>query len=60
MKVPVIRVKDMVEAVEICYKNSKVGEKVVLSPACASFDLYKGFEHRGEHFCELVKALKKG
>ncbi|WP_415238695.1 UDP-N-acetylmuramoyl-L-alanine--D-glutamate ligase [Seleniivibrio woodruffii] len=60
VKVPVIRVKDMVEAVDVCFKHAKAGEKVVLSPACASFDLYRGFEHRGEHFCELVKALKKG
>jgi len=60
VKVPVVRVKDMVEAVDVCFKHAKAGEKVVLSPACASFDLYRGFEHRGEHFCELVKALKKG
>lgn len=58
LKIPVIRVADMVEAVEVCYKNAKAGEKVVLSPACASFDLYRGFEHRGEHFMELVKGLE--
>lgn len=58
VNVPVIRVADMVEAVDVCYKNAKAGEKVVLSPACASFDLYRGFEHRGEHFAELVNKLK--
>jgi UDP-N-acetylmuramoylalanine--D-glutamate ligase len=30
---------------------------VLLSPACASYDQYKSFEHRGRHFCELVSAL---
>ena len=30
---------------------------VLLSPACASYDQYKTFEHRGRHFCELVSAL---
>ena len=33
------------------------GDKVVLSPACASFDLYKDFQERGEHFKKLVKRL---
>lgn len=31
------------------------GGVVLLAPACASFDQYKSFEHRGDHFCELVK-----
>ncbi|MGE4317610.1 MAG: UDP-N-acetylmuramoyl-L-alanine--D-glutamate ligase [Deferribacterales bacterium] len=60
LNIPVVRVKDMNEAVEVCRKNAKSGEKVVLSPACASFDLYRGFEHRGEHFMELVQTLKGG
>lgn len=58
LKIPFVKVKDLVEAVDVCHKRAKAGEKVVLTTACASFDLYKGFEHRGEHFCELVKALK--
>lgn len=58
LKIPFAKVKDLVEAVELCHKKAKKGEKVVLTPACASFDLYRGFEHRGEHFCELVQGLK--
>jgi UDP-N-acetylmuramoylalanine--D-glutamate ligase len=33
------------------------GDVVLLSPACASFDHYRNFEQRGEHFIELVKRL---
>ena len=33
------------------------GDLVLLSPACASFDAYTGFEARGDHFAELVRAL---
>ena len=33
------------------------GDLVLLSPACASFDAYTGFEARGDHFAELVRTL---
>ena len=36
---------------------SKSGDSVLLSPACASFDMFKSFEHRGESFVKLVEAL---
>jgi UDP-N-acetylmuramoylalanine--D-glutamate ligase len=47
----------MQHAVEWARENAKRGETVLLSPACASFDQYRNFEHRGEHFEELVKTL---
>jgi UDP-N-acetylmuramoylalanine--D-glutamate ligase len=48
---------DMEKAVEWARRNARGGETVLLSPACASFDQYRSFEHRGEHFEELVGAL---
>jgi len=48
---------DMAQAVAWARANAKSGETVLLSPACASFDQYRNFEHRGEHFEELVKKL---
>jgi len=48
---------NMQHAVEWARTNAQSGETVLLSPACASFDQYRNFEHRGEHFEELVRAL---
>ncbi len=48
---------DMQHAIEWASQNAHNGETVLLSPACASFDQYRNFEHRGEHFEELVHAL---
>jgi UDP-N-acetylmuramoylalanine--D-glutamate ligase len=54
----IIDVGTMDRAVEWARRNAKSGETVLLSPACASFDQYKNFEHRGAHFEELVRGLK--
>lgn len=48
---------DMEHAVSWAAEHAKAGETVLLSPACASFDQYRNFEHRGAHFEELVKKL---
>ena len=53
----IIRVKDMQGAVLEAYKHAQEGDIVLLSPACASFDMYRNFEIRGKHFKELVNAL---
>ena len=47
----------MQEAIKQAQLNSNSGDIVVLSPACASFDLYKNFEDRGNHFKSLVNKL---
>ena len=52
------RVGDLEEAVRRAAKTAKPGDCVLLSPACASFDMYPNFEKRGEHFIELVHALE--
>ena len=55
---PVIfRVKDMAQAVQCARENAVDGDIVSMSPASASFDLYKDFDARGKHFKELVNAL---
>ena len=48
------------EAVAICFEAARPGETVLLSPACASFDMFNSFEHRGEVFKQIVNALKTG
>jgi len=47
----------MKEAVLKSYKAGQKGDTVLLSPACASFDLFKNFEDRGEQFKECVREL---
>ena len=52
-----IVVDTMDEAVKTAHDRAVSGDIVSLSPACASFDMYRMFEERGDHFKSLVKAL---
>ena len=56
-EVPVLRVADMEEAVREADTLAGKGDIVFMSPASASFDRYKNFEERGDHFKRLVAAL---
>ncbi len=47
----------MSEAVKVAYKIADRGNNVLLSPACASFDLFKNYEDRGDQFKEAVRKL---
>jgi UDP-N-acetylmuramoylalanine--D-glutamate ligase len=47
----------MDEAVKIARKSAKKGETVLLSPACASFDMFENYEHRGAEFKKSVNLL---
>ena len=49
--------KDMHEAVNKSYVIASSGDVVLLSPACASFDLFENFEHRGSEFKKMVRSL---
>jgi UDP-N-acetylmuramoylalanine--D-glutamate ligase len=55
--VTIVPAGDMHHAIDWAAKHAKQGDTVLLSPACASFDQYRNFEHRGEHFEQLVRAL---
>lgn len=47
----------MSEAVKVAYKIAERGDTVLLSPACASFDLFENYEDRGNQFKEAIKTL---
>ena len=55
--VPLVDAKTLREAVEYGYRNGGPGDTVLLAPACASFDQFRSFEHRGEVFKEIVNGL---
>ena len=55
---PLLQVKTLEEAVQKAAETAEKGDKVLLSPGGTSYDAYRDFEERGEHFRNLVKALK--
>ena len=57
---PVADTHSLEEAVEACRRLSASGDTVLLSPCCASFDLFKSYEDRGRQFKDKVKALGEG
>lgn len=52
------RARDMSDAVKRSILNTQPGDVVLLAPACASFDMFESFEHRGRVFKEEVQSLK--
>lgn len=54
-----IILKDMEACVREAYRIAKPGDVVLLSPACASWDMYSNFEQRGEHFKSCVQELER-
>ena len=54
---PTHRAGDMQDAVRQAADISESGDTVLLAPACASFDMFDNYMHRGDVFCEAVEAL---
>lgn len=55
--VPVVHAGDMNDAVAQAANLAREGDVVLLSPACASFDMFKGYDHRGECFVAAFRSL---
>jgi len=55
--VPLHRAADMVDAVRQSLGLAQAGDAVLLSPACASFDMFRDYKHRAEVFCAAVRDL---
>ena len=56
--VPILRCADLPDAVNMAATAADPGATVLLAPACASFDAYRDYAARGDHFRELVRALE--
>lgn len=57
--VPVERAETLARAVEAASRHAQPGDTVLLAPACASFDQFENYEHRGRVFKQLVRELEK-
>ena len=55
--VALLSADDLPHAVQLAAQRAQPGDAVLLSPACASFDMFTGYEHRARVFCDAVQAL---
>ncbi|MGJ7582471.1 UDP-N-acetylmuramoyl-L-alanine--D-glutamate ligase [Variovorax sp. RHLX14] len=56
--VPLLHAASMEEAVHVAATHAESGDAVLLSPACASFDMFKDYAHRAAVFCDAVQTLQ--
>ena len=55
--VPCFMANDLTQVIDIARQQAQNGDGVLLSPACASFDMFENFKDRGEQFQQIVGAL---
>jgi UDP-N-acetylmuramoylalanine--D-glutamate ligase len=56
--IPLLNATSLESAVQMAFNAAKAGDTVLLSPACASFDMFRNYVHRAEVFVGAVNALK--
>ena len=56
--IPLLQAADMDDAVKLAYSRAVSGDVILLSPACASFDMFRNYQHRGDVFANAVQALE--
>ena len=57
---PMLQAENMKNAVRLSFQQAKSGDTVLLAPACASFDMFQNYEHRGREFKAAVRDLIQG
>ena len=55
--VPLLHAADMAQAVQLATAHAKEGDAVLMSPACASMDMYRDYAHRAQAFIDAVQVL---
>jgi UDP-N-acetylmuramoylalanine--D-glutamate ligase len=58
-EIPVLCCADMAAAVRWCAAQTRSGDAVLLSPACASFDMFRDYAHRAAVFIDAVRGLER-
>jgi len=57
--VPQVQATSLEQATQLAFERASVGDVVLLAPACASFDMFRNYEHRGKVFKEAVRQIQE-
>ena len=56
---PQVQATSLEQATQLAFEKASVGDVVLLAPACASFDMFRNYEHRGKVFKEAVRQIQE-